>query len=524
MHVRAVPYDVPIIGYDTKTINKLRLWQSEPFHEFDLDLFNEQEYDRALREKNRAEDISRVLYPCDDKVAGKILRIKQQYFFVSASIQDMVRKYKQNVSTDLSKFSEYHSIQLNDTHPVVAIPELMRILVDEEGLRWEDALKISRECFAYTNHTILAEALEQWDCELFASILPRIYEIILGLDSQLVAEFRGLRLSDQRIAELRIVNHNKIRMAWLAIGFSTAVNGVAALHTEILKTRELKDWYEIYPNKFQNKTNGITPRRWLALCNPELSSMITDLLGSDEWVTDLSLLKQLEKHVDNEAVLTQFNNIKHQKKKELADYIYEQEGIKINPDSIFDIQIKRLHEYKRQILNAIHIVDLYNRLKENPDLDIHPVTYIFGAKSAPGYFRAKAIIKFINEIAKKINADPDVNSKLMVVFVQNYKVSYAEKIVPAADVSEQISTAGKEASGTGNMKLMLNGATTIGTLDGANVEIVEEAGKENNFIFGATVNELDEIRSTYRARDYYEQVPGLKKSNRYAHRRHFKRQ
>lgn len=512
MHVRAVPYDTPIVGYGTKTINKLRLWQSEAFHEFNLDLFNEQEYDRALREKNRAEDISRVLYPCDDKPAGKILRIKQQYFFVSASIQDMVKKFKANISSDLTEFSDYHMIQLNDTHPVVAIPELMRILMDEEGFSWEAALEITKKSFAYTNHTILAEALEQWDCQLFASILPRIYEIILGLDSQLVAEFRGMRLTDQKISELRIVNHNKIRMAWLAIGYSTAVNGVAALHTEILKTRELRDWYEIYPSKFQNKTNGITPRRWLALCNPELSSLITSLLGSNEWITDLGQLKKLEQFVDDESVLERFNDIKHQKKKELADYIYANEGVEIDPNSIFDIQIKRLHEYKRQILNAFHIVDLYYRLKENPDLDVQPVTYIFGAKSAPGYFRAKAVIKFINEIAKKINADTDVNSKLKVVFVENYRVSYAEKLVPAADVSEQISTAGKEASGTGNMKLMLNGAVTIGTLDGANVEIVEEAGVENNFIFGATVDELDEIRESYYARDYYENVAGLKRA------------
>jgi len=512
MRVKAVPYDTPVIGYGTKTINTLRLWQSEPFEEFNLDLFNAQEYDRSLTEKNRAEDISRVLYPCDDKVAGKILRIKQQYFFVSASIQDMIRKFKQNISTDLTLFSDYHIIQLNDTHPVVAIPELMRILVDVEGISWEAALEITRKCFAYTNHTILSEALEQWECPVFASVLPRIFDIILGLDAQLVQDFISMGLTEPKISELRIVNHNKVRMAWLAIGYSTAVNGVAALHTEILKTKELQDWYAIYPNKFQNKTNGITPRRWLALCNPELSSMITNLLDSDAWITDLSILKQLEQYADDEAVLTQFNDIKHKKKKELADYIYKHEGVVINPDSIFDIQIKRLHEYKRQVMNAIHIVDLYHRLKENPDLDIHPVTFIFGAKSAPGYFRAKAIIKFINEIAKKINADPDVNSKLAVVFVQNYKVSYAEKIVPAADVSEQISTAGKEASGTGNMKLMLNGAVTLGTLDGANVEIVEEAGLENNFIFGATVDELHEINNTYNARDYYENVPGLKKA------------
>lgn len=512
LKVRAVPYDTPVIGYGSKTINRLRLWQSEPIEEFNLDLFNAQEYDHSLTEKNRAEDISRVLYPCDDKLAGKQLRIKQQYFFVSASIQDMVRHYKRTFGEDFTRFGDYHMIQLNDTHPVVAIPELMRILMDEESLTWEAALGIARQCFAYTNHTILSEALEQWECQLFAGVLPRIYEIIQGLDAQLVAEFRGMGLPEDKIAELRVINHNRIRMAWLAIGFSTAVNGVAALHTEILKTRELRSWFEIYPDKFQNKTNGITPRRWLALCNPELSALITSLLGSDAWVTDLGRLKALEQYADNAAVLEALNTVKHQKKQELADYILAHEGIVIDPNSIFDIQIKRLHEYKRQLMNALHIVDLYYRLKADPSLDFHPVTFIFGAKSAPGYFRAKAVIKFINEIARKINADPEVNAKLKVVFIQNYKVSYAEKLVPAADVSEQISTAGKEASGTGNMKLMLNGAVTLGTLDGANVEIVEEAGHENNFIFGATVEELEALRDHYSPRHFYETVPGLHKA------------
>lgn len=512
MRVKAIPYDTPIIGYGTKTINRLRLWQSEPFEEFNLDMFNAQDYDQSVAEKNRAEDISRVLYPCDDKPAGKILRIKQQYFFVSAAIQDMVRKYKRNHGNDFSRFSEYHIIQLNDTHPVVAIPELMRILIDEEHLSWDDALGVARQCFAYTNHTILSEALEQWDCQLFSQVLPRIYQIIQGLDAQFLIELKVLSLPEEKIAQMQIIGNQKIRMAWLAIAFSTAVNGVAALHTEILKTRELKNWYALYPHKFQNKTNGITPRRWLALCNPELSDMITTLLGADTWVTNLSQLKGLEAYAASEDVRREFNTIKRKKKQDLADYILKHEGIAINPDSIYDIQVKRLHEYKRQLLNALHIVDLYNRLKADPQLDIHPITYIFGAKSAPGYFRAKGIIKFINEIAAKINADPAVNKKLMVVFLQNYNVSYAEKIVPAADVSEQISTAGKEASGTGNMKLMLNGAVTLGTLDGANIEIVEEAGHENNFIFGATVDELEALYGSYSPRHYYETVPGLKKA------------
>lgn len=512
LRVRAVPYDTPVIGYGSKTINRLRLWQSEPIEEFNLALFNAQEYDHSLTEKNRAEDISRVLYPCDDKLAGKQLRIKQQYFFVSASIQDMVRHYKKTFGNDFTSFSDYHMIQLNDTHPVVAIPELMRILIDEEQLSWDSALAVARKCFAYTNHTILSEALEQWDCQLFASVLPRIYEIIQGLDAQLVLEFQDMGLPEEKIAELRVINHNRIRMAWLAIGYSTAVNGVAALHTEILKTRELRSWFQLYPHKFQNKTNGITPRRWLAFCNPQLSELITTLLGSSDWITDLDRLKGLEQVADNPEVLEAFNAVKRQKKQALADYILEHEGILIDPDSIYDIQIKRLHEYKRQLMNALHIVDLYYRLKADPSLDIHPITFIFGAKSAPGYFRAKAVIKFINEIARKINADPEVNGKLKVVFVQNYKVSYAEKLVPAADVSEQISTAGKEASGTGNMKLMLNGAVTLGTLDGANVEIVEEAGQENNFIFGATVEELEALQGNYSPRHFYETVPGLHKA------------
>lgn len=509
--VRAIPYDTPIIGYGTNNINKLRLWKSESIKEFDFNLFNSQEYDEAVKEKNRAEDISRVLYPNDSKLKGKILRLKQQYFFVSASLQDLVKKYKLRFGRDFELFPKYHAIQLNDTHPVVAIPELMRILVDNEGVSWKNAWRITKKTFSYTNHTILSEALEQWDSALYEEILPRVYEIIEEIDEKFVKELSAKDYNDEKIEDMRIISYNKIKMAWLAIHGTHATNGVAKLHTEILKNQELKEWYELYPDRFQNKTNGITPRRWLALCNKELSGLITELLGSDKWITNLDMLKELEKYADDENILKKFLDIKQRKKNQLAKYIEEHEGIEIDPNSIFDIQIKRLHEYKRQLLNAFHILDLYYRLKENPDLDIIPRTFIFGAKAAPGYIRAKAIIKFINEIARLVNNDHETNKKLKVVFVQNYRVSYAEKLFPAADISEQISTAGKEASGTGNMKFMLNGTPTIGTFDGANVEIVEEAGEENNFIFGARVEEIKEIEDNYDPKEYYEKVIGLKK-------------
>lgn len=509
--VKAIPYDTPIIGYETNNINKLRLWKCEPINEFDFNLFNLQEYDEAVKEKNRAEDISRVLYPNDSKREGEILRLKQQYFFVSASLQDLVKKFKIRFRRDFELFPEYHAIQLNDTHPAVAIPELMRILMDNEGVDWKEAWEITRKTFAYTNHTILAEALEQWCSSLYKEILPRIYEIIKEIDAEFVKELRGKDYDDKKIESMRIISDNMIKMAWLAIHGTHTINGVAKLHTDILKCQELKDWYQLYPDRFQNKTNGITPRRWLTLCNKELSGLITELLGSDKWITDLELLKQLEKYKYDENILKKFLDIKQRKKNQLAKYIREHEGIEIDSNSIFDIQIKRLHEYKRQLLNAFHILDLYFRLKENPDLDIIPRTFIFGAKAAPGYVRAKAIIKFINEIAGLVNNDPETNEKIKVVFVRNYRVSYAEKLFPAADVSEQISTAGKEASGTGNMKFMLNGTPTIGTFDGANVEIVEEAGEENNFIFGARVEEIKEIGDSYDPKEYYEKVPGLQR-------------
>jgi starch phosphorylase len=509
--VKAVPYDTPIIGYDTRNINTLRLWKAESFKEFDFELFNDQRYEEAVSEKNKADNISRVLYPNDSTEDGKILRLKQQYFFVAASLKDIIGKYKKNHGEDFTKFPEFHAIQLNDTHPVVAIPELMRLLIDEENISWEIAWDITVKTFSYTNHTILEEALEQWPSSLYKKILPRVYEIIKDIDKRFVLELAEKGYDSDKINSMCITYDDKIRMAFLAIHGTHTTNGVAQLHTDILKFQELKNWNELYPNRFQNKTNGITQRRWLDLCNKELSQMITELLGTNNWIKDLSELKKLEKFLDNEEVLNRFLSIKQDKKAQLASYIKVHEGININPNSIFDIQIKRLHEYKRQLLNAFGILDLYYRLKENPEMDIVPRTFIFGAKAAPGYVRAKGIIKFINEIARLINNDEQVNEKLKVVFVQNYRVSYAEKLFPAADISEQISTAGKEASGTGNMKFMLNGTPTIGTLDGANVEIVEEAGEENNFIFGARVEEIERIKDTYKPKEYYERSPRLKR-------------
>lgn len=508
--IKAVPYDMPIIGYGTNNINTLRLWQGEGVEAFDFELFNDQKYDEALALKNKAEDISRVLYPNDSEKAGKILRLKQQYFFVSASLQDMVKVYKEKHSGDFTDFHKYYAIQLNDTHPAVAIPELMRILVDLEKVSWEDAWAVVVKTCSYTNHTILAEALEQWWKGFYIELLPRVFEIIEKINEQLISDLEKRNYSQSAIDRMKIIDGDMIKMAWLSIYGTNITNGVAELHTELLKSTELHDWYELYPERFQNKTNGITQRRWLALCNRELSSYISELLGDNKWVTDLSQLRKLEQFADDESVLNKFLEIKSGKKVALAKYILEKEGIEIDPNSIFDVQIKRLHEYKRQLLNAFHILDLYNRLKADQGYKIHPVTFIFGAKAAPGYTRAKAIIKFINEIAKLVNNDAHVSQFVKVVFVENYKVSYAEKIFPAADVSEQISTAGKEASGTGNMKFMLNGATTIGTLDGANVEIVEEAGAENNFIFGAKVEELEAIKDTYEPKGFYMSVPGLK--------------
>jgi len=510
--IQAIPYDTPIVGYGTNNINTLRLWKAESVDAFDFKLFNDQDYDKSVKLKNSAEDISRVLYPNDSEQAGKLLRLKQQYFFVSASLQDMLSKFKNRFDgpVDYSQFPEHYAIQLNDTHPAVAIPEMMRLLMDQEGLTWDESWAIVNKTFAYTNHTILSEALEQWWNGFYKEILPRIYEILVLIDQSFVNELKTLNYSDEKIESMRIISGEMIKMAWLSIHGCHAVNGVAYLHTELLKHQELNDWYVLYPNKFQNKTNGITQRRWMALANKELSSYVTDLLGSNEWINNLEEIKGLEKFADDEAVLEKFMAIKREKKVQLADYILEQEGIEIDPDSLFDVQVKRLHEYKRQLLNAFHILDLYHRIKADPSIDIVKRTFIFGAKSAPGYKRAKSIIKFINDIADIVNNDEDVAGRIKVVFVQNYRVSYGEKIFPAADLSEQISTAGKEASGTGNMKFMLNGTPTIGTLDGANVEIVEEAGEENNFIFGLTVEDIEAIKDTYDPKESYLTVEGLK--------------
>ena len=478
MTVKAVPYDTPIIGYKSKNINTLRLWKCEPLEEFNFDLYNSQQYSEALDLKNRADNISRVLYPNDTGRSGKILRLRQQYLLVSASLKDIIRKYKEQHGAITEEFSNFNVIQLNDTHPVLGIPELIRILVDEEKLEFDVALNICKKTFAYTNHTILAEALEKWDAELFRCLFPRILEIINIINSIFISELKSKGYNDHQINEFSIVNNfnGQVRMANLAISVGFAVNGVAKLHTDILKNSELNNWYKLYPEKFQNKTNGITPRRWLRLCNKELSNFITELLGNEDWVKDLNKLSELKKFADNNEVLEKFLQIKLTKKKQLAQFIKENEGIEIDPNSLFDIQVKRLHEYKRQFLNSLYILDLYFRLKENPNLDIPKCTFIFGAKAFPGYRRAKSIVKFTNDIANLINNDQSINGKIKVVFVKNYSVSYAEKLCPAADISKQISTAGKEASGTGNMKFMLNGAPTFGTLDGANIEIVNESG------------------------------------------------
>ncbi|MBB1534443.1 glycogen/starch/alpha-glucan phosphorylase [Leptotrichia sp.] len=512
-NVLAVAYDVPVVGYGNDTINTLRLWEARSPEGFDLKLFNDQTYLQASAKAVEAQDISRVLYPNDTEKDGKLLRLKQQFFFTSASLQDIVRRYKGTYGNDFSKFAEKVAIQLNDTHPVVAIPELMRIFLDSEKLLWDEAWSICKKVFAYTNHTILSEALEKWDIALFQPLLPRIYQIIEEINRRFVEELHQKYPGDLgKIQYMSIIGNGQVRMAWLAIVGSHKVNGVAALHTEILKNSELKDWYDLYPEKFLNKTNGITQRRWLLKANPELSSLITELIG-DGWTTDLYKLKELEKYLDDENVLNRVAEIKLHNKERLANYIKETTGIEVNPHSIFDIQVKRLHEYKRQLLNVLHIMDLYNRLKENPLLDIEPRTFIFGAKAASGYRRAKSIIKLINTLAERINNDADINGKIKVVFLENYRVSLAEKIFPAADISEQISTASKEASGTDNMKFMLNGALTLGTMDGANVEIVEEAGLENEFIFGLSAAEVEEFQRNgqYNPFDDYNKVEGLKK-------------
>lgn len=508
--VKAVPYDMPIIGAKTKNIGTLRLWQAEPVKDFDFNTFNNQKYLEASQEKIFAEDISRVLYPNDDTYEGKKLRLKQQYFFCCASLTDII-KYHLEKHENLDNLAEYITIQLNDTHPVISIPELIRQLVDVYNYSFDDAFKMAQKIFNYTNHTIMAEALEKWSCNLVEELLPRIYEIIIMINERLISDLYSMNTEKAKIDNMKIINNGLVHMAHMAIYASSYTNGVAKIHTQILKDTALADWYSIYPERFQNKTNGITQRRWLALCNRELSGYITELLGNDSWVTDLSQLKKLEKFADNDEVINKFIEIKQTKKNQLAEFINNKEGSSINPESIFDIQIKRLHEYKRQLLNAFSILYIYYGIKDGSIKDFAPTTFIFGAKSAPGYRRAKAIIKFINEIAQLIEKDDEVKDLIKVVFVSNYNVSYAEKLVAGADVSEQISTAGTEASGTGNMKLMLNGAVTLGTYDGANIEIVEEAGEENNYIFGAKVEELKEIVPKYESRKIFAENKKIQK-------------
>lgn len=508
--VKAVPYDMPIFGYKTENIGTLRLWQAEPVKEFDFETFNNQQYLEASKEKVFAEDISRVLYPNDDTNEGKKLRLKQQYFFSAASLTDIIKKHKARFGT-LDNLADYISIQLNDTHPVISVPELIRQLVDNEGYTFEKALEIAKKVFNYTNHTVMQEALEKWWIGLVEEVLPRIYEIIIQINEELIAEMYAKGMERAKIDRVKIIKGELIHMADMACYASSHINGVAEIHTQILKDSVLADWYSIYPERFLNETNGITQRRWLALCNMELSALITELLGSDEWITDLDKLRALEKYADDEAMLRRFIDIKQTKKAQLADFIKAHDGVEVAPGSVFDIQIKRLHEYKRQLLNAFSILWIYYGIKDGSIRNFTPTTFIFGAKSAPGYRRAKAIIKYINEIAKLVSSDPDTKDLIKVVFVQNYNVSYAEKLVAAADVSEQISTAGTEASGTGNMKLMLNGAVTLGTYDGANIEIVQEAGEENNYVFGARVEELEKIVPTYDSRKVFSENKKIKK-------------
>lgn len=508
--VKAVPYDMPIFGCKTENIGTLRLWQAEAVKEFDFETFNNQQYLEASKEKVFAEDISRVLYPNDDTNEGKKLRLKQQYFFSAASLTDIIKKHKARFGT-LDNLADYISIQLNDTHPVISVPELIRQLVDNEGYTFEKALEITKKVFNYTNHTVMQEALEKWWIGLVEEVLPRIYEIIIQINEELIAEMYAKGMERAKIDRVKIIKGELIHMADMACYASSHINGVAEIHTQILKDSVLADWYSIYPERFLNETNGITQRRWLALCNMELSALITELLGSDEWITDLDKLRALEKYADDEAILRRFIDIKQTKKAQLADFIKAHDGVEVAPGSVFDIQIKRLHEYKRQLLNAFSILWIYYGIKDGSIRNFTPTTFIFGAKSAPGYRRAKAIIKYINEIAKLVSSDPDTKDLIKVVFVQNYNVSYAEKLVAAADVSEQISTAGTEASGTGNMKLMLNGAVTLGTYDGANIEIVQEAGEENNYVFGARVEELEKIVPTYDSRKVFSENKKIKK-------------
>lgn len=508
--VKAVPYDMAVIGCKTDNINTLRLWQAEAINEFDFTAFNNTQYDAAVKEKNDAENISKVLYPNDNQYEGKVLRLKQQYFFCSASLQDIMRRYKAKHGNDFSFFAKENAIQLNDTHPVSCVPELVRLL-QNEGMGFDEAFEIARQTCSYTNHTVLSEALEKWSADLMTQVIPEIYSIICLIANKCQEELMARGVPNEVRAKMRIIDGNVIHMARLATYAGTYVNGVAQLHTEILKRDLLKEWYQLYPERFLNKTNGITQRRWLGLCNPELSDLITEKVGSDEWLIDLDKLSVLNDCLDARTI-NKFNKIKAKKKVQLAEYIKKMDGFDINPDTIFDVQVKRLHEYKRQLLNAFSIMAIYFRIKEGKLPNWTPTTFIFGAKAAPGYARAKAIIKYITEIANLVNNDPDTKDLLQVYFISNYNVSYAEKIVVAADISEQTSTAGLEASGTGNMKFMLNGAVTLGTWDGANIEIAECAGVENEYIFGARVEDIDRIKKEgYNPAALIEANPELKR-------------
>ena len=502
--VKAVPYDLPIVGYGNGIVNTLRIWDAEAVECFQLDSFDKGDYQKAVEQENLARNIVEVLYPNDNHYAGKELRLKQQYFFISASVQEAIEKYMRK-HDDVRKFYEKVTFQLNDTHPTVAVAELMRILMDEYYLTWDEAWEVTTKTCAYTNHTIMAEALEKWPIELFSRLLPRVYQIIEEINRRFILKIQEMYPGNQeKVRKMAIIYDGQVKMAHLAIAAGYSVNGVARLHTEILKKQELKDFYEMMPEKFNNKTNGITQRRFLLHGNPLLADWVTDHVGS-EWITDLPQIKKLKVYADDEKAQQEFMNIKYQNKVRLAHYILEHNGIEVDPRSIFDVQVKRLHEYKRQLLNILHVMYLYNQLKDNPEMDFYPRTFIFGAKAAAGYYNAKMTIKLINSVADVINNDPAINGKIKVVFIENYRVSNAELIFAAADVSEQISTASKEASGTGNMKFMLNGALTIGTMDGANVEIVQEVGKENAFIFGLTAQQVIDYENHggYNPMDYF---------------------
>ena len=509
--VLAVPYDVPVIGYGTNNVGTLRLWQCEAEEELNFNAFNDQDYLRALDAKNKAEDITRVLYPNDSTWDGKRLRLKQQYVLSSASLQDMLRTFKLAHGATkecLRRFPEFYAVQLNDTHPAMSIPELIRLMM-AEGFTFDEAFDIAQKTFSYTNHTVLGEALEKWPLNLMRSVVPQIAEIICRIDHKLRQSLK-MDYQELRARKLFIVDEDVVHMANLSIYVGSYVNGVAEIHSQILKDDCFKNWYAVYPERFQNKTNGITPRRWVGLCNPELTSLVRGLIGED-FLKDLDKISNLKDHIDDETI-GRFNAIKHQKKEQLCNVIAKKEGIMLNPDFMFDIQVKRLHMYKRQLMNIIAVVDIYFRLKEGRLPNFQPTAFIFGAKAAPGYYDAKAVIRYINRVSRMINNDPAVADKMKVVFVQNYNCSYAEHIIPAADVSEQISPAGLEASGTGNMKLMLNGAVTLGTLDGANVEIAEEAGRENEYIFGHTVEQINAIKGSYNARSIYESNADLRRA------------